>query len=503
MTAIGNKRWRVISPHLDRALDMSTGERTVWLSALQAEDPALAAELQLLLEEQKAICETHFLEHGPSVPNEAPSLAGQTLGAYTLESPLGEGGMGIVWLARRSDGRFEGKAAIRSQRQLIGRSAKHGSGAKARSSADHPSHVAHHRRRGRRAGQPCLVLEYIEGEAIDRYCDAQALDVEERIRLFLDVLSAVAHAHTNLIVHRDLKPSNVLVAKGGNVKLLDFGIAKLLEDDPRPDQVTQITREGRQALTPEYAAPEQVLGEPVTTATDVYALGVLLYVLLGGQHPAGDRTKSPAELIKSIVETQPPRLSDTVASTKTVTRDTLTDNATRRAATPAKLKRVLQGDLDNIVAKALKKDPQERYATITALAEDLRRYLDHQPVSARPDSIRYRTAKFVRRHRSMVAAGLLVVLAVAAGLAGTVTQARRAEAQPLKAHHERDRAQRELAGTEAMEEFMTFLLASKADKPFTVRAVAARRGAGAPAVCGRLGAAREAAAGVVQPDQRA
>jgi eukaryotic-like serine/threonine-protein kinase len=285
MSAIGNKRWQAISPHLDHALDMSTEQRAAWLSSLQVQNPTLAADLKMLLEEQKAVDEVRFLEQSPSVPTGQSSLAGQTLGAYILESPLGQGGMGIVWLARRNDGRFEGKVAIKLlNAALIGR----GGEARFRREGSilgritHP-HVAHLIDAGvSPTGQPYLVLEYIEGEAIDRYCDQEALDVEGRIGLFLDVLAAVAHAHVNLIVHRDLNPSNVLVAKNGNVKLLDFGIAKLLEDDTTSGQATQLTREGGRALTPEYAAPEQVLGEPVTTTTDVYALGVLLYVLLGG-----------------------------------------------------------------------------------------------------------------------------------------------------------------------------------------------------------------------------
>ena len=484
MSAIGNKRWRMISPHLDRALDMSTEERAAWLNSLQVQDATLAADLKMLLEEQKAIDEVRFLEQSPSVLTGQASLAGQTLGAYTLESALGQGGMGSVWLARRSDGRFEGKVAIKLlNAALIGREGE----ARFRREGSilgritHP-HIAHLLDAGvSPTGQPYLVLEHIEGEHIDRYCDEQGLDVEARIRLFLDVLVAVAHAHTNLIVHRDLKPSNVLVAKEGKVKLLDFGIAKLLEDDTTPSPATQLTREGGRALTPEYAAPEQVLGEPITTATDVYALGVLLYVLLGGQHPVGDNTKSPAELIKAIVDTQPPRLSDAVASTKTLAPETLTDNAAKRAATPAKLKRMLQGDLDNIVAKALKKDPQERYASVTAFADDLQRYLHHEPVSARPDSITYRTAKFVRRHRSAVAAGVLATVAIVAGLVGTITEgqraaehAQRAEQQARQAQHERDSALRELTYAEAADEFMRFLLSDSSSKPSTTSELLAR-----------------------------
>ncbi len=323
------------------------------------------------------------------------------------------------------------------------------------------------------AGQPFLVLEYVEGESIDAYCDGGRLDIRARVRLFLDVLAAVAHSHANLIVHRDIKLANVLVTKGGGVKLLDFGIAKLLEDGGLEGGETELTREGGRALTPEYASPEQLLGEPVTTATDTYALGLLLYLLLAGQHPSRAGTQSTAELVKTVVELPAPRLSEVVASTRTLPRETLDDIADKRSATPDKLERLLRGDLDNIVAKALKKSPAERYATVNAFADDLRRYLNHELVGARADSLAYRAAKFVRRHRVGVAVGAVTTAAVVAGLVGTIVesqraaeQARRAEMEARRAEHERDRALYELTHAEAADEFLGFLLQEGADKPF-------------------------------------
>ena len=286
--------------------------------------------------------------------------------------------------------------------------------------------------------------------------------MEGRVRLFLDVLAAVTHAHVNLIVHRDIKPSNVLVSKDGQVKLLDFGIAKLLEGEGQDGAATLLTVEGGRAMTPEYAAPEQVTGAPVTTATDVYALGVLLYVLLTGEHPAGTGLHSAAGLVKAIVDEEPRRVSQVVTQTKNA--EAGTANAARRSATPDKLRRLLRGDLDTIVGKALKKNPQERYSSVTALADDLRRYLRHEPISARPDTLAYRASKFARRNRAAVALTAFAMMAIIAGLAGTITQARTARRQ-------RDFALRQLDRAEAINEFNQFILsdASVSGKPFTAK----------------------------------
>jgi len=483
---IDNDRWRAVSPLLDHVLELPVDERVAWLAALRERDPALAAEIDALLEDARALQREGFLEHGPSPIPPPATLVGQLVGAYSLEAPLGQGGMGSVWLARRSDGRFEGKVAVKFlNAALIGRAGEQRFRREGNILArlTHP-HIARLIDAGVAAtGQPYLVLDFVEGERIDHYCDRRRLDVERRLRLFLDVLAAVAHAHANLIVHRDIKPSNVLVGNDGAVKLLDFGIAKLLEDETGAGGASELTREAGRALTPEFAAPEQVLGASVTTATDVYALGVLLYVLLGGQHPAAGKAHSPPELLKAIVDDSAPRLSDAVTSTRTLSSGALTSNAARRAATPEELKHLLRGDLDTIVAKAQKKNPQERYASVTAFADDIKRYLHHEPISARPDSFGYRTAKFVRRNRIPVALAATAVTALLAGLAGTIIgaeratrqaalaqeQTRRADVQARAATEQRDFALRQLSRAEAINDLNTFLLsdAAPSGKPFT------------------------------------
>ena len=411
MSNLTPDQWMALSPRLDEALGMTDEERSTWFSTLRDEDPTLARQLEMLLQEHRELSEEGFLEARPAL-SEAPGLAGQTFGVYKLVSEIGHGGMGTVWLAERSDGRFERRVAVKVLNvALMGKGGEERFKREGRilGRLAHP-HIAELIDAGvSPAGQPFLVLEYVEGDHIDRYCDQHNLDIKTRLKLFIDVLRAVAHAHANLIVHRDLKPSNILVRTDGQAKLLDFGIAKLLEGDGQKE--APLTLEGGRALTPEYAAPEQLKGKPVTSATDVYASGVLLYVLLTGRHPVGSGPHTPAGLVKAILDIEPPRPSD-IASSKAPNEEASATNAKRRATAPDKLARSLRGDLDTIVAKALKKNAPERYASIEAFADDLQRYLRHEPISARPDAITYRAAKFVRRNRNSVVAALLVVLAL-------------------------------------------------------------------------------------------
>jgi serine/threonine protein kinase/tetratricopeptide (TPR) repeat protein len=448
MSVLGEDRWHTLEPYLDRAFEMEPGERRAWLEGLSAQDPQLAADLQGLLAEKDELSRKRFLEGAPPRPAPSASLAGQAIGAYTLVEPIGQGGMGSVWLARRSDGRYEGHVAVKLlNASLVGRTGEE----RFRREGSILARLAHPNIARlidagvSVSGQPYIVLEYVDGEPIDRFCDSRRLGVEARLRLFLDVCAAIARAHANLVVHRDIKPSNVLVARDGTVKLLDFGIAKLLEEESGSAEASALTREGGRALTPEFSAPEQLTGGAVTTATDVHGLGTLLYLLLAGRHPAGAACTSSAMLLKAIVDTDPKRMSEVV-------RDA---DATARSTTPDGLRRQLRGDTDTIVAKALKKKPIERYASVEALTADVQRLLSHQPIAARPDNVAYRTAKFVRRHRGGVAAGVLVVTAAVAGTAAVFWQAREARKQ-------RDEARAQLSRADAVKDFLGFLLSAAA-----------------------------------------
>jgi serine/threonine protein kinase len=425
MRSVDKERWLRLSPLLDEILDSDEAARGKRLSALRDADTALADDLEAMLARIADMDRDAFLER-PALLRET-SMAGQTVGAYTVERELGQGGMGSVWLARRTDGRFEGFVAIKFLN--AGLTARGGPERFAREGSilarlAHP-HIARLLDAGvaRNGAQPYLVLEYIDGVPIDRHCEEHGLDLAARVRLFLDVLAAVAHAHNRLILHRDLKPSNILVTAAGEVKLLDFGIAKLLDDATVPAAATEITQAAGRAFTLQYAAPEQLQGGDVTTATDVYALGVLLYRLLGGAHPTSGGTTAPLDQMRAVIETEPKRLSDAV----------LRHGAVGSAAAKMKLSRALRGDLDNIVVRALKKSPAERYANAALLADDLRRYLNDEPVTARPDAVSYRVAKFVKRHRIGVAAGAIVAAALTVGIGVALWEANEARHQRVQA----------------------------------------------------------------------
>ena len=425
--------WAVLSPLLDEVLALNAADRSIWIGELAARQPELAAAIESLLAEQTRMA-PRFLADGPVRPLDG--RAGEVVGDYTLLAPLGEGGMGSVWLARRSDGRFEANVALKFLSPVVLGDA---GGARFRregrllAQLTH-ANIAHLIDAGvTRDGQPYLVLEYVDGQQIDAYCDGTGLDVDARVRLFLDVLAAVAEAHRKLIVHRDIKPSNVIVRRDGVVKLIDFGIAKLIgETDPGAEP---LTRDGKQAFTPEYAAPEQIRGDEVTTVTDVYSLGVLLYELLVGERPFS-RAEKDAFAARDT-EIEPPIASTHLASART------------------SFRRRLEGDLDNILTKALRSDARERYASVGAFADDLRRFLANEPVTAHVDTLTYRASKFVRRHRGTVVAGALTALALVAATIVTTLQS-------IEAQHQRDRAQYQLQLAQASNDFVTSLLSQDA-----------------------------------------
>ena len=368
---------------------------------------------------------------------------GASIGPYRLDRALGSGGMGEVWLARRTDGLFTAAVALKmlhahlTQSTVRERFLREGH---ILGELTHP-HVAHLLDAGiAESGQPYLAIEYVEGERIDRWCDARRHDVNARLQLFLQVCEAVAHAHAHLVVHRDLKPSNILVTADAGIKLLDFGIAKLLESEQLSAAETELTRQGGRALTPEYAAPEQITGGAITTATDVYALGVILYTLLSGRRPYGAPGDTPSQIERAVLDTEPPPLSQSRPAQTAP--EAVKEMAARRGTTQRKLRETLRGDLDTIVGKALKKAPAERYATVQALADDLRRYLANEPVLAQPDTLGYRARKYLRRHRVAVAATTAVFLSLVAGIGVALWQAQRAELQSAEARAQAERVKR-------------------------------------------------------------
>jgi serine/threonine-protein kinase len=383
--------WKRLNRLLERALELAPERRAAWLGSQADLEQPLRTVLQSLLaraEQEEAIAgDDDAARWGP-----AGERKDDLVGPYRLEREIARGGMGVVWLARRADGAFDRQVALKLPRAewaapgLARRMARERA---ILASLAHP-HIAQLYDAGWSAdGRPYLALEYVDGVPIDAWCRARRSTVRDTVRLFVDVARAVAFAHTRLVVHRDLKPSNVLVTVDGTVKLLDFGIAKLLAGDEATGEETELTRVGGRALTLAYAAPEQVLGRPVSAATDVYALGVLLYELLAGARPyRPDATASDLE--RAIVEEAPPPPS-------------------RRSGHDAA---ALRGDLDTIVLKALKKAPEQRYDSAAAFAVDLQRYLEHQPIAARPDSRAYRTRMFVLRNR--------LPIVVASALIGTV-----------------------------------------------------------------------------------
>lgn len=419
-----------LSQLLDQALELDCAARDAWLADLAIGDARGAALLAGLLASQRQSESDGFLENrtlllrelaSESEPDPDLTLIGKSFGPYRVLSLIGRGGMGSVWLAERSDGLFTRRIALKLLHPALMDRAMTERFAREReilASLNHPN-IARLLDAGFAAdGQPYLALEYVEGRPLIAYCDACRLSLRARLELFLQVLDAVQYAHGHLVLHRDLKPSNILVSEDGEAHLLDFGIAKLLTEGEA--RQTELTRLAGGALTLDYAAPEQIAGAPLTTAADVYSLGVTLYGLLTGASPYRLKRDTHGALEEAILETAalpPSRLVPSNAA------------AEARGTTARKLARALKGDLDTIVNKALQKSASKRYATAMAFAEDIQRHLRGEVVLAQADSLSYRALKFVHRHRFGIAVAGIVLLTLAAGLAATSYEAEVAAAQ--------------------------------------------------------------------------
>ncbi len=415
--------WSRVEDLFERAADLDPPDRSAFLDRACGRDEKLRQLVEALFDADDRAGEfiARAIEKtAGSSPRESTPVAGQRVGSYVVIRELGRGGMGKVFLAER-DGEFHQRVAIKLIRGLFSQELLRRFELERRILArlEHPSIARLLDGGATEGGTPYVVMEFVDGERIDDYCGHNELDWTERLNLFRQVCDAVQFAHRNLIVHRDLKPANVLVTAEGVPKLLDFGIAKLLGSDST--DTAGPTASTLRLLTPDYASPEQIRGEPISTSSDVYSLGVLLYELLTGVHPYKTKTDRVDELLRAICEQEPEQPS--VAVLRSISEDNAT--SLRRC-------RFLSGDLDNILAMALRKEPGRRYASVADLSEDLARHLAGHPVAARPDTWRYRTSKFVLRHRigvGAVAAFVVLVGAFGFAMSGQLAETRRERAR--------------------------------------------------------------------------
>ncbi|MCP3960137.1 MAG: serine/threonine protein kinase [bacterium] len=467
------ERWQRVDRVFAEALERGVEERPGFLDAACGEDRELRVEVEALLDADKASDE--FLETPPLVelassPGSGAVDAsgprsdlgrGGAIGHYRIEREIGRGGMAIVYLATRADQAFDRRVAIKlvdpglmseglvkrfqSERQIL-------------AGLDHP-HIARLLDGGATGdGRPYLVMEYIDGIPVDEYCDRHRLSVRRRLELFRRVCSAVHYAHQHLVVHRDIKPSNILVTEEGAPHLLDFGIAKLLDPEAFPITV-EATATGLRPMTPLYASPEQVCGEKISTASDVYSLGVLLYKLLAGRLPHDLEGKPRREIERILSEEEPPRPSEVVAPDEARELEAeLTEVAERRGLRPWNLRRRLAGDLDNIVLMALRKEPHRRYFSAEQLSQDLRRHLENLPVVARQDTFGYLMGSFVRRHKLWIGVAATVFVLIVAFALAMARQATQIARQRDRAELERVRASEAQERAETVSHFLIDLI---------------------------------------------
>jgi len=459
------ERWQEVSEIVNQVLPLQPEQRAAYLAEIAVRDPELKQEVVSLLAHESA--DSEFL-NTPAIRlpeldtlTSRDSMLGRRLGAYQIVELIGLGGMGEVYRAFRADDQYRKQVALkimragqssgfvltrfRNERQIL-------------ASLDHPNIARLLDGGTTEEGAPYFVMELIEGESIDEFCDHHKLVTSARLQLFLQVCSAVQFAHQSLIIHRDIKPGNILVTADGAPKLLDFGIAKILDTESLPGQFEPTMTVFRQ-LTPGYASPEQVKGEPITTATDVYSLGVVLYELLTGRHPYHAAGATAEKVARAVCETEPKKPSSIVLQKEDVSdgrsseprtsaagvargKDRGKDRQSFHGEDAGKLSKRLRGDLDNIVLMALRKEPQRRYATVERFAGDIRRHLENLPVAARKDTAGYRASKFITRHKTAMAAMVAVGLTLLVGLTITLYEARVAREQAAIAHAQQIRAER-------------------------------------------------------------
>lgn len=444
------ERWQQIKDVLATALEAAPVDRASYLNRSCAGDPGLLHDVELLLLDEEKLS-PQFLNHtalataaADVFPEEASRWIGRRVGAYKVLQQIGVGGMGEVYRAVRDDDHYQKEVALKlvragqdsgfvitrfkNERQIL-------------ASLDHPNIARLLDGGTTEESTPYFVMELIEGQPISEYCDARRLSISDRLALFVQVCAAVQYAHQRLIIHRDLKPGNILVTSEGTPKLLDFGIAKIFGFDDVA-QSSEATLTAFRVLTPGYASPEQIKGEPITTASDVYSLGVILYELLAGRSPYRVATRTAQEVARAVSEDEPEKPSLTVRRLEPqggiAKPDTGEERSAVRDSSPQKLQKRLSGDLDNIVLMALRKEPSRRYASVEQFAEDIRRHLEQLPVLARKDTVRYRAAKFVTRHRAGVVASVAAVLALLGGLAMTLHEARVARIERARAEQRFD-----------------------------------------------------------------
>jgi serine/threonine protein kinase/tetratricopeptide (TPR) repeat protein len=434
------ERWKQVETIFEEVLEIPPGERSPFLERTCAGDEELRHEVDSLLESHGGAGtfldnSDPFFSKEDLTENDSFLQSGTTIDHYRIVREIGRGGMGAVYLAERADAEYEKQVAIklikrgmdtdsvlrhfRNERQIL-------------ASFDHPNIARLFDGGTTGGGLSYFVMEYVEGVPIDEYCNKHALSIGERLKLFREVCAAVSYAHRHLVIHRDIKRTNILVTAEGIPKLLDFGIAKILQQGDGAQPLATMT--GLRLMTPEYASPEQIRGEAVTTASDVYSLGIILYELLTGSSPYRFTSRAPRDVERAITEQEPTRPSTAV----------LESNRNSAIAN----RKSLRGDLDNIVLMALRKEPERRYASVEQFSEDIRRHLEARPVLARKDTIGYRAAKFVRRNKAVVAAASLLFVSLLGGIITTTWEAHRARVQEAAARRQETLAKAEKARAE-------------------------------------------------------